>query len=48
VHDVPVLVSETTRRSAGGAIRFSAAAAVSLRGRTQPVETFVFIGANGS
>jgi len=38
---VPVLVSEETRRSVGDAIRFSAATAAPLRGRAQPVETFV-------
>jgi len=41
VHGVPVLVSEETRRSAGETIHFSAATAAPLRGRAQPVETFV-------
>jgi len=41
VQGVPVLVSEETRRSVGETIRFSAATAAPLRGRAQPVETFV-------
>jgi len=44
LHGVPVLVSEETRRSAGDSIRFSAAAAAPLRGRSQPVETYVPVG----
>jgi len=47
VQGVPVLVSEETRRSVGETIRFSAATAAPLRGRAQPVETFVPVGAAG-
>jgi adenylate cyclase len=39
--DVPVLVSEATRRAAGDALRCSAAHAVRVRGRSEPLAVYV-------
>jgi adenylate cyclase len=41
LHDVPLLVSETTRRQAGDAIAFARAGMVDVQGRAQPLEVYV-------
>jgi adenylate cyclase len=41
---VPILVSEETRRRVGDAVGFAAAGPARLKGRSQPVETFVPAG----
>ena len=41
LHGAPILVSEDTRRGVGGAIRFSPAPAAAVRGKSEPVRTYV-------
>jgi adenylate cyclase len=41
VHGVSILVSEATRRQAGDEIQFDAVGPVTVKGKSQPVETFV-------
>jgi adenylate cyclase len=40
-HGVPVLVSEATRRLCAGHFEFAAAEAVAVKGKSEPVETYV-------
>ena len=40
-HDAPILVSETTRAMCTGPVRFEPAPPAPIRGRAQPLSTFV-------
>ena len=40
-HGVPILVSEETRRRVGGTIGFRATAATAVRGKSEPLQTYV-------